>query len=305
MSRTLSLVTAIALVFAALPALAGTPINQTRPLSATGEVQVENIKGRIVVRTWARPEVRITGTLGKGAEKLQIQGDSNSLGIAVKYPNTRGGWNFWGRSDDGAEPTVLEVTIPQRASLEIESVAADVDVQQMAGARLSVSSVSGDVSVTASSPGEAQVQTVSGDSILKITTARAQVESVSGDVRLQGGLDGEVSMESVSGDLELEAKALSKLTVSSVSGDATVRTALRPGARVNAETLSGTLALRLPRSTGARVRAETFSGDIQSPSGTVNREEHGPGKSLDTRLGDGRGDIELESFSGDVSIILE
>lgn len=305
MSRSLAAAIAFALAFAALPALAGTPINQTRPLDATGEVHVENIKGRIVVRTWARPEVRISGTLGKGAEKLQVEGDERSLGIAVKYPNTRGGWNFWGRSDDGAEPTVLEVTIPQRASLEIESVAADVDVQQMAGARLSVSSVSGGVSVTASSPGEAEVHTVSGDSVLKITTPRVQVETVSGDVRLQGGLDGEVSMESVSGDLELDAKALSKLTVASVSGDASVRAALRPGARVDAETLSGTLALHLPRSTSARVRVETFSGDIESPSGKIHREEHGPGKSLDTRLGDGRGEIELESFSGDVRIILE
>ena len=305
MSRPLSLAVAAAFAFVALPALAGTPINQTRPLNATGEVHVENIKGSIVVRTWARPEVRITGTLGKGAERLQVEGDERTLDIAVKYPNTRGGWNFWGRSDDGAEATVLEVTIPQRASLEIESVAADVDVQQMAGARLSVASVSGAVVVTASSPGEAEIQTVSGDSTLKITTPRVRVESVSGDVRLQGGLDGEVGMESVSCDLELDAKALSKLSVATVSGDASVRAALRSGARVDAETLSGTLALRLPRNTGARLRVESFSGDIESPTGTVQREEHGPGKSLDTRLGDGRGEIELESFSGDVRIILE
>jgi DUF4097 and DUF4098 domain-containing protein YvlB len=305
MSRRLSLAIAAAFAFAALPAMAGTPINQTRALDATGEVHVENIKGRIVVRTWARQEVRITGTLGKGAEKLEVEGDANSLDIAVKYPNARGGWNFWGRSDNGAEPTVLEVTIPQRASLEVESVAADVDVQQMAGARLSVSSVSGQVSVTASSPGEAELQNVSGDILAKITTPRAQVESVSGDVRLQGGLDGEVSMESVSGNLELTARALSQLKLSSVSGDATVRTALKPGANVEAETLSGTLALNLPRATGGRLHVETFSGDIDSPAGTVQREEHGPGKSLEARLGDGRGEIKLESFSGDVRIVLE
>jgi DUF4097 and DUF4098 domain-containing protein YvlB len=305
MSRPLSLAIAACFALTALPALAGTPINQTRPLSATGQVHVENIKGRIVVRTWARPEVRITGTLGKGAEKLEVEGDAGSLDISVKYPNTRGGWNFWGRSDSGAEPTILEVTIPQRASLEVEAVAADVDVQQMAGKRLSLSSVSGRVEVTASSPGEAELQSVSGDIFAKITTARVQAESVSGDVHLQGGLDGEVSMESVSGDLDLVAKSLSQLKINSVSGDATVRTALQSGADVQGETLSGTLALRLPRSTGARLHVETFSGDIDSPAGTVNREEHGPGKSLEARLGDGRGEIKLESFSGDVRVILE
>jgi DUF4097 and DUF4098 domain-containing protein YvlB len=305
MSRKLSLAIAAAFAFAALPALAGTPINQTRPLDATGEVHVENVKGRIVVRTWARPEVRITGTLGKGAEKLEIEGDEGSLDISVRYPNSRGGWNFWGRDDGGAEPTILEVTVPQRASLEVEAVAADVDVQQMAGARLSASSVSGNVSVTASSPGEAELQSVSGDILARITTSRVEVESVSGDVDLQGGLDGEVSMESVSGDLTLVAKSLSQLKLNSVSGDANVRTALRPNASVQGETLSGTLALRLPRATGTRLHVETFSGDIDAPAGTVKREEHGPGKSLDTRLGDGRGDIKLESFSGDVRITLE
>jgi DUF4097 and DUF4098 domain-containing protein YvlB len=305
MFRTLSLAAAVSLAFVALPALAGTPINQTRPLKATGEVQVENVKGRIVVRTWARPEVRITGTLGKGSEKLEIEGDADSLEISVKHPNTRGGWNFWGRSDSGLEPTMLEVTIPQRASLEVESVAADVDVQQMAGARLSVSSVSGDVRVTASSPGEAEFENVSGDTLARITTSRVQADSVSGDVSVQGGLDGEVSLESVSGNLELVAKSLSKLNLNSVSGDATVRTALRPGAKVEAETLSGTLALQLPRNTGARVHVETFSGDIDSPAGNVHSEEHGPGKSLDTRLGDGRSEINLQSFSGDVRITLE
>ena len=64
MLRISSLVVATLLAFCALPAVAGTPINQTHALSPTGEVHVEHIKGRIVVRTWSRPEVRITGTLG-------------------------------------------------------------------------------------------------------------------------------------------------------------------------------------------------------------------------------------------------
>lgn len=305
MQRPITIAIAALLAAAAFPALAGTPINQTRALDATGQVHVENVKGHIVVRTWARPEVRITGSLGKGAEKLEVEGDATSLDITVKYPNTRGGWNFWGRSDSGAEPTELEVTIPQRASLEVESVAADVDVQQMAGKRLSVSSVSGNVQVTASSPGEAELQNVSGDILARITTPRAKVESVSGDIHLQGGLDGEVSMETVSGDIELVGRSLSQLKLNSVSGDASARTGLRPGADVQGETLSGTLTLTLPRSTGARLHAETFSGDIDSPAGKVEREEHGPGKSLDARLGDGRGEIKLESFSGDVKVVLE
>lgn len=292
----------LALAIAALPAFAGTPINQTRPLAADGSVSIENIKGRIVVRTWAQPQVRITGTLGKGAEKLEVDGDGRDLSIEVKYPDHRGGWG-WKR--DEMEPTILEITVPQKASLDIESVSAEVDVQQIAGRKLDVSSVSGNIVVTASSPGEASFENVSGNTTLRITTDNVSAESVSGDINMQGGLNGRVSMETVSGNASLIAKTLSKLQFSSVSGDADVQAALATNGVVTGETVSGTLRLSLPKMTSAQLSIETFSGDINSPVGKVDREEYGPGKSLDARLGQGQGKIRLESFSGDVDLELK
>lgn len=292
----------LALAIAAVPAFAGTPINQTRPLAADGNVSIENIKGRIVVRTWAQPQVRITGTLGKGAEKLEIDGDGRDLSIEVKYPDRRNGWG-WNRNE--MEPTILEITVPQKASLDIESVSAEVDVQQIAGRKLDVSSVSGNIVVTASSPGEASFENVSGNTTLRITTDNVSAESVSGDINMQGGLSGRVSMETVSGNASLIAKTLSKLQFSSVSGDADVQAALATNGVVTGETVSGTLRLSLPKTTSAQLSIETFSGDINSPVGKVDREEYGPGKSLDARLGQGQGKIRLESFSGDVDLELK
>jgi hypothetical protein len=289
-------------MLAIAPAFAATPINETRPLNADGQVRIENIKGKIVVRTWAKPQVQVTGSLGKGVEKLDISGDARSLDIQVRYPNSRGGWNLWSRDDNRTEPTTLEIMLPQRASVDIGAVSADVDVQQMAGRKLDVSAVSGNVIVTASSPGEASFENVSGDTTLRITTAKVEVTSVSGDVKLSGGLTGDVEMESVSGNIELGAKVLDRLEVNTVSGDAVLRAGLRPAGTIKAETLSGELQLTLPRGTGARVHAETFSGDISGPDLNVKHEEHGPGQSLDTKFGDGRGDINLESFSGEVRI---
>ena len=292
-------------MLAVAPAFAGTPINQSRPLNADGQVRIENIKGSIVVRTWNKPQVQVTGSLGKGVEKLEISGDARSLDIRVKYPNSRGGWNLWGRDDNRTEPTELEVMLPARASVDIDAVSADIDVQQVAGRKLDVSSVSGDVVVTASSPGEASFENVSGDTTLRITSAKVEAQSVSGDLRLSGGLTGDIDMESVSGNIELGAKLLDRLEVSTVSGDANLRTGLRQNGSIKAETLSGELRLNLPRGTGARVHVETFSGDISGPDLQIKREEHGPGKSLDTRFGDGRANIDLESFSGNVRIEFE
>ena len=45
-----------------LPAMAATPISQTRPLDARGRVEIENLKGKVEVVAWDRPEVRLSGT---------------------------------------------------------------------------------------------------------------------------------------------------------------------------------------------------------------------------------------------------
>jgi hypothetical protein len=234
------LAAAIALL-ATAPAFAGTPINETRPLSADGQVHVENVKGKIIVRTRANPQLKITGTLGKGDEKHDDSGDSRSLDIAVRYPNSRGGWNLWGRDDNRTEPTTLEITLPQKASVDVEAVSADVDVQQVAGRKLEVSAVSGNVIVTASSPGEASFENVSGDTTLRITTPKVEAQSVSGDLRISGGLTGDVQLETVSGNLELGAKDLDRLEVNTVSGDAILRAGLRPDGTFKVETLCGEL----------------------------------------------------------------
>src|SRR5437762_12216339 len=92
-------------LFVAAPLFAATPINQTRPLALDGQVSIDNLKGRIVVRTWAQPQVRITGSLGQGVEKLIIEGDAHSLKIQAKYPQSSDhGWFNWGGIGKSAEP---------------------------------------------------------------------------------------------------------------------------------------------------------------------------------------------------------
>ncbi len=292
-----------ALLLAAVPALAATPVNETRPLAADGRVSIENLKGEVRVRTWDRPEVRITGSLGEGVEKLEVEGSASRLSIEVRYPQRSGGWFGWGGDDTG--PTVLEVTLPRGASLDVDTVSADIDVEGVAGARLDLESVSGRVGVRAARPGVARVSSVSGGVEVEAGGPDVGVETVSGDIRLQGALDGRVSVETVSGDATVVAGALERLSHATVSGDARLEAGLRPGGSLRAESVSGTLEIILPAATSARLAVETFSGGISSPVGKVETEQYGPGKSLSARLGGGDGDIRLESFSGDVRIQLK
>ncbi|HLU13551.1 MAG TPA: DUF4097 family beta strand repeat-containing protein [Arenimonas sp.] len=292
------------MLLAAAPALAATPIDETRPVAADGRVSIDNLKGRIDVETWDRPEVRITGHLGEGVEKLQIDGSGGDLRIEVRYPQNKRGWFGWG-SSDGGEPSDLRVQVPAGVSLDIDSVSATVNVTGVAGQRLDVDSVSGNVTVRAARPGEARLVTVSGDVEAELDTRELRAETVSGDLDLRGRIGGRVSLETVSGDLRLEAGSVGRLDFSSVSGDARLKLGLEKGGSVQADTVSGGLDLALPAGTSARLRVETFSGRIRSPVGKVETEEFGPGSSLRTRLGDGQGDIRLESFSGNVRIEID
>jgi len=189
MIRTPLTLSLLAALVAAPAAWAATPINQTRPLEARGHVEIDNVKGSIQVRTWDKKEVHVGGSLGKGVEKLTIEGDENDLVIKVEYPRRDSGW---GR-DEKTEPTDLVINVPVLAELEIDSVSATVDVVGVAGESLEIDSVSGDVTVAAA-PREAKIEAVSGDLQLTLNTKDVTASTVSGDLRLKGKLNGEMSV---------------------------------------------------------------------------------------------------------------
>lgn len=292
-----------ALLLATAPALASSPINETRPLSPDGQVSIENLKGEVRVTTWDRPEVRITGSLGEGVEKLVVEGSASDLRIEVRYPDNQGGWFNWGGGRAG--PTTLEVVVPAGAALDVDGVSANIDVTGAAGRRLDLESVSGNVVVRDSRAAVTRASSVSGNLELALDGNDVGAETVSGNIRLEGRLGGRVSVETVSGDATVVAGRVERLAHSSVSGDARLQAGLAAGGSLRAESVSGGLDVVLPADTSARLSVETFSGGISSPVGEVESERYSPGRRLQTRLGTGEGDIRLESFSGEVRITLK
>lgn len=296
MHTLLKLPVAIALACAALaPAWAATPIDQVRPLDPRGRVEIDNLKGRVEVRAWGRQEVRVTGSLGDGVEKLVIDGDRDELRIEVKYPN---------RSRN-TEPTMLVVQVPLRAELEIETVSADIDVHGVAPRELSLQSVSGDI-VANGAPRRASVESVSGDVNLTFNSSEVEASTVSGDLVVAGRLTGEASVETVSGDLRFDSRGerLRKFSAGSVSGNIAARLALAEAGEIRMESVSGDLGLDLPKDLSAEVTGESFSGDLSAPRAKIQREDFGPGSSFHQRYGDGKGEIRLETFSGDARLRL-
>lgn len=283
-------------------ALAGTPINETRPLDARGKVEISNVKGSISVRVWDKPEVRIGGTLGKGVERLEIRQDDDDgvagLEIEVKTPR--------GMSDRSVEPTDLVIDVPRFASLDIDGVSTRIDVVGTAAPELEIDSVSGNVTV-AGAPRTADIESVSGNLRLTLNSADVEAQTVSGNLQLGGRLSGEVDVETVSGDISVDStgEAVRRLSAETVSGDARLRIGLADGGTVRAESVSGDIVLAAPKALSARVEGSSFSGSLRAPGARIDKQAMGPGESFRHTYGSGSGDIKLETFSGDASVTLE
>ena len=293
--KTPLLLTAL-LACVAAPAFAATPINETRPLDARGHVEVSNVKGRIEVRTWDKAEVAITGSLGNGVERLQIEGDRNALEIKVRYP----------RNSRNAEATTLVLNVPRQANLDVSGVAVEIDVSGIAGDELDIESVSGNV-IAVGAPRSAEISSVSGDLRLNLNSRDVDAETVSGSISLRGRIGGQISAETVSGDISIDTRgeAARRLSTSSVSGNASFTGALADSGRISAESVSGDIRLTLPKSLSARVHAESFSGSLTAPGVSVSRPKYGPGSSFEHTFGGGSGEIRLETFSGNAELRLE
>jgi hypothetical protein len=299
--RTQLFLLAVTAALAAPAAFAATPINETRPLDARGRIEIDNLKGRIQIRAWNRNEVHVGGSLGEGVERLVIEGGGDHLVVRVQYPKQIGVWR-----GDKSGPTDLELQVPLQASLDVSSVSANVDIDGVASQTLSVDSVSGGI-VVAAAPGSADINSVSGDQQLTLNSRDVKVESVSGDVALRGRLGGDVHGETVSGQLSIDSggSAVKRVSTNTVSGDTSIHVALADGGEMKAETVSGDIHLRMPKALSARVSAESFSGTLSAPGAKVDKEEYGPGSSLEQRYGNGAGEIHLETFSGDAELVLE
>jgi len=276
-----------------LAAQAATRVDERHPLAAGGRVEISNIAGKVTVRGWDRNEVALSGSMADGL-RLQQDKSANRVRWEVIYP----------RNGNSGGAT-LELRVPRSVDVQLGTVSADIDVAEVDLRRLQANAVSGDIAAAGRSA-DASLASVSGSIRSQVQTPRLSLRAVSGSIQAGGGAAGEVSAETVSGSIRLDAARVQRLDAEAVSGSLTVAAAgLAPGGRVSLQTVSGSIALRLPAKVSAQLAVKTFSGDIQSDAGQVERPRYGPGRSLDTRLGGGDGDISINAHSGNVRVTLD
>ena len=268
-------------------------VDETLDAASDGHVHVSNISGSVTVNGWSRSEVEVTGELGRNVEKLIFERDGDKVTIKVKVPRNGG------RSIESH----LHIQVPQGSSLDVGTVSADIDVEDVRGEQ-GLNTVSGDIT---SEGGESDVsaEAVSGD--VEINGERKEAETrantVSGDVTLFR-VAGKVSAESVSGDVIIDEGAFDRVEMSTVNGEILFRAQLRDDGKLTAETVNGSVDLVFADGVTGRFEVDTFNGDIDNCFGDKpeRTSKYTPGWEWSFQDGKGGARVEVSTLNGDVTI---
>jgi len=292
-ARTAGVVPALlgALLFIApLTLRADDEIDRTLEMPSDGLLFVENLAGTVEFVAWDQPEVQVRGEAGRSVEEIEFT--STAKGVQVRVINRKG--------DRRIDGTDLYFRMPAQASVEAETVSADIVLSGSRGENVILRTVSGDLRVDAS-PQRLELNSVSGDVEFEGAVSRSTIETVSGEIVIVGA-QSEVTASTVSGDVSLEGGELSRGRFEAVSGDLILSLSLADGGRLSCDSMSGDVTISLPSSQQAEFSAQSYSGDIHTDFGKSVRVSKGPGVVLEHREGENGAKIRIESFSGDVSI---
>jgi DUF4097 and DUF4098 domain-containing protein YvlB len=280
---------AVAAALLALPALAQQAVNERRPASPTGTVEVSNIAGSVRVIGWSQGEVEVTGTLGRGTERLEFSGPPERILVKVIVPE----------HTHDLKGSDLTVKVPAGCRLDAETVSASLTIEGLTGA-LDLSSVSGEITVTGG-PGEVEAASVSGDLDVAVESATMRLASVSGSIKARGAR-GEVTVETVSGSATIDAAAVDRVKLETVSGTVRFTGDLSASGRLEADSVSGTVDIALPAGIGAAFQLQSFSGDIDNGFGPPARRtsEYAPGVEAEFTTGGGGARVEIDTMSGSI-----
>ncbi|MBT8337853.1 MAG: DUF4097 domain-containing protein [Gemmatimonadetes bacterium] len=242
--------------------------------------------------------VRSDGTWGGGmnrGDRIRVRSSGNGLeahaDLRIEVPEGRSLEVFLAVGEADARGVRGDLGIDIGAGrATVDDVAGDVSVDTGSGGVV-VSRVAGEVSVDTGS-GSVEIESVRG-AVLSVDTGSGSVDAVDVEADV-------VEIDTGSGSVEMARVASGDILVDTGSGsvDVEVLTAVD---RIEIDTGSGGITLRLPDGVDAEVEADSGSGgiDVDFPMQVrTQRRDYIRGM-----IGDGRGQITLDTGSGRIRIV--
>jgi hypothetical protein len=245
-------------------------------IGATGRFQLRQVSGSIEIRAVNGDTARVRERSGKSLHDV-FRVETGEGRLTMTSPD-RGGIDLVIFGIGRRSSLDLEVEVPRRADVSIETASADVDASGLAG--------------------NTRVRTASGDIELTNLSGNLELDAVSGevDVRADGPLT--VRCRTISGDCTLRAPQLGRAVVETTSGDVRLDALLAGSGPFEIQTVSGDVTI--VGRTGIRVEARTVTGDLRSD--LPHRLDTSPGRKQ-LIVGDGTTAVAFRSVSGDLRIV--
>ncbi|HDZ07946.1 DUF4097 family beta strand repeat-containing protein [Pseudohongiella sp.] len=286
-------------------------IDESLQVSSNERIELEVMRGTVVIRAGTDNTFRVSGTLDELAEGFDLHSDNGFTYFEVEMPRNVNNSGF-----RRARESDLEIVVPAGSRVSFTGVNAEVEVDGVVGGT-QINTVNGDISasnltervelrtvngnITARNiGGRIDLQTVNGEIRDNDSSGRATYDAVNGEIDIDSAA-GEVEVTVVNGSVRARLRGTSDLTVNSVNGDIEVVLTDISSPRISGSTVSGEITLSLPADVDARFSLESHVGGNLVNNITddeVVRSRFGPGRNLDFSTGQGAGHVDLSSVTG-------
>jgi len=252
----------------AAPAKVSTKVTVAGPVA----LELATIDAEITVKAGPAKSVSVTVESAEVKSVGLVKRGKN--GIAVTFDG-----------DDRLEKGAVTVTVPAGSDADLTTVSGEVQVAGTGG-DVRVKAVSGEVKVEKAD--DVNVTTVSGEIELRAVSGEVRARTVSGDASVQttGRADAKLEFETTSGELDWSGRC-------------------GKGCAIEAKSLSGEIGLALDPASSFDLEFTSFSGDLDDSLGlSVKRSQtnrHGGG-TVTAKYRGGGGSVEVETFSGELSL---
>lgn len=250
-------------------------------------LEVHNMGGDIIVRTWERNAVRV---VAEHSSRDRVEIGYGGVVLTISASSRRG------------VPHAVDytLTVPAAMDLNLSGTYSDISVDGSRG-RINVETVEGDVSVRGGGS-LVTLHSVSGDVQVGGVRGRVEASSTNGEVTVED-VEGEVSAETTNGDVLLRGIRSDNVNATTVSGDIQYRGSVGDNGQYRLSTHNGDVTLTVPTGTNATVTVSTFSGDFESDFPVTLTPPSRQGKRFTFTIGTGRATLELESFQGSIRLV--
>ncbi len=267
-------------------------------------LELNDFGGSITVTTWDRGAVRVAADHDPST-RLSVESGPAALEVhamrIVRIPDLSAPERARTQVIAARFPATVDyrLTVPRWMDLRLSGINTEMSLKDVDG-QVEAETVRGSI-VLAGGRRFIRLSAIDGD--VEVTGARGRVEasSVNHDVDLRD-VEGEIKASTVNGSIRLAQVRSADVEASTVNGEILYDGALRDDGRYHFATHEGDVVVVVPERTNAAVSVATFNGEFLS-SFPVRVQGMRRGKDFDFVLGTGRGELDLESFSGTIRLV--